>query len=55
MRFAHAAEDLIQAAAVIATVVYQAANHKEILPRREWYTQVWEPRCELANPIVTPA
>lgn len=29
-------EDLMQASAVIATVVYQAANYKEMLPRREW-------------------
>ena len=28
-------EDLMQASAVIATVVYQAANYKEMLPRRE--------------------
>ena len=28
-------EDLMQASAVIAAVVYQAANRKEMLPRRE--------------------
>ncbi len=27
--------DLMQAAAVLATVVYEAANRKEMLPRRE--------------------
>jgi hypothetical protein len=27
-------EDLMQASAVIATVVYEAANRKEMLPRR---------------------
>ena len=29
------AADLMQASAVIATVVYEAANRKEMLPRRE--------------------
>jgi hypothetical protein len=28
-------EDLMQASAVIATVVYQTATRKEMLPRRE--------------------